>query len=380
MRALLLVLAALSAAIACAFEEALKRELATKDVWSTSSCAGCHGQTGMGGMASPLVKTQLEYDHFLKVVREGKGMMPATPVSQLSDEAVARIYQQLQEMPYDPTQIPIAFKVGEWLTTANTFRIFLVVFAVALLIGLFRLVPWIRCSGIHRLWPDVVKFGRFRGAAIVLRSLVMDGLLVRSLWKAGRFRWLMHAMMLYGFLGLILADVLISVYNPTRGDLPVLSPLNVLPMVSGGLLMFGVFYVMYRYRTDDYIDNGFTLGGDFLFVNFLFHTVLSGFLTSLVNYMGLMAWVMPIYIYHLAAIAALILTGPFTRFQHAWVVPIMVSITRLTEAVTGSRVNLAFDREPSPGRHHKSEAIAASVLSSLGEDSTPGKFKLRYYP
>ena len=88
---------------------------------------------------------------------------------------------------------------------------------------------------------------------------------------------------------------------------------------------------------------------------------------------------MPIYLYHLSAISLLIGTAPFTRFSHAWVVPCLVAITRLTEAVTERGVDIGFVREPSPGRHHKSERIVKEVLATLGP-GYEGEFRLRYYP
>jgi hypothetical protein len=61
-------------------------------------------------------------------------------------------------------------------------------------------------------------------------------------------------------------------------------------------------------------------------------------------------------------------------------VPILAAITRLTEAISAAAVDLGFEREPSPGRHHKSEQIAASVLNALGSDYANQDFTLRYYP
>ncbi len=355
-------------------------EKTPKDVFSTSSCMGCHGQTGMGGMGGPIAKTPLPFDKFLMTVRKGKGMMPATDSKTLPDSDVERIYEQLQDMAVDPDQVPLAFKVGALLQTKNVFKIFLAVFGISALLSMWTLGKWIRGTGMRALWPRVVKLGLIRSAGVVAKSLVLDGLLVQSLWKSSKHRWFMHGLMLYGFLGLILADVLMTIYNPGRGDLPLLDPLKLLPILSGGMLLFGVFYVMYRYKRDPFIDNGVTLGGDFLFVQLLFHTTVSGFLTVAINRLGMNAWVMPIYMYHLGALSLLILTAPFSRFQHMWVVPILASITRLTEAVSASEVDLGFQREPSPGRHHKSEQIAASVMHSLGSEYEDEEFRIRYYP
>ncbi|HMS55919.1 MAG TPA: c-type cytochrome [Fimbriimonadaceae bacterium] len=379
MRLLLNLLLLLVTASAFAQGEPIPEATKT-EVYSTSNCLGCHGQSAMGGLGPPIAKTKLTYDQFLLVVRKGKGMMPATNETDMPDTEVSKVYAELQAKPYNPDQIPIAYKVSQALTTRNVALMFLAAALIAFAIGSYRLVKWVRPTSIGRLFPSMARFGFGKCVWIVVKSLVVDGLFVSSLWKANKHRWFMHGLMLYGFLGLLLADVLMSIYNPTRGDLPLLSPLKVLPVVSGGMLLLGVMYVMYRYRSDKFIDNGLTLSGDFLFVNLMFHSVLAGFLTLMVARLNLSEWVMTVYIYHLTVVMLLIITAPFSRFQHAWVVPILASITRLTEAVSASGVNIGFEREPSPGRHHKSLAIVDSVMESLGPDYEDKKVVLRYFP
>lgn len=350
------------------------------ELYSTSNCMGCHGQSAMGGLGPPIAKTKLDIATFMQIIRKGRGMMPATTTADLSDADAQKIFQEILEKPYQEDQVPLAFKVSQVLTTRNVGRIFLGVFVIALLLGLWRLEKWVRPTGIGRLWPQIKKFGVFKSATVVLVSLIVDGFLVASLWKDNKHRWFMHGLMLYGFCGLLLADILMAIYNPARGDLPFEHPLKALPIISGLMLLIGIMYVMYRYRSDQYIDNGLTLSGDFLFVNLMFHSALAGFLTLGVARMNLSEWVLTIYIYHLIVVALLILTAPFSRFQHAWVVPILASITRLTEAVSASGVEIGFDREPSPGRHHKSQAIVDSLMESLGPDYADQKTVLRYFP
>jgi nitrate reductase gamma subunit len=177
----------------------------------------------------------------------------------------------------------------------------------------------------------------------------------------------------------MLVDILQQIYNPARADLSMLHPIKVLAVASGIAVLAGVSYVMYRYKTDKYIDNGLTMGRDFLFVNLLFHTIVSGFFTVALNRYGINDWLMTIYIYHLASVALLIMTAPFTRFAHAFVVPVLVAVTRVTEELTNSGLVLAFEREPSPGRHHKSQMIAEQV-AGIVEPDIEGPVKLRYYP
>jgi nitrate reductase gamma subunit len=223
------------------------------------------------------------------------------------------------------------------------------------------------------------RFGYGKALGIVAWSLIVDGFCVASLWRKSKSRWVMHGLMLYGFCGLLLVDVLQQVFNPTRADLAMTHPIKVLAVFSGSAMLIGVFYVMYRYKTDRYIDNGLTLGRDFLFVNLLLHTLVSGFLTVTLNRFGVNDWVMAIYIYHLAAVALLIMTAPFTRFAHVFVVPSLVAVTRLTDEIVKSGIVLEYEREPSPGRHHKSQRIAQQVASLVDPESA-SDVRLRYYP
>jgi hypothetical protein len=57
----------------------------------------------------------------------------------------------------------------------------------------------------------------------------------------------------------------------------------------------------------------------------------------------------------------------------------MAALTRVTEAVTVSGADLGFEREPAPGRHHKSQRIAENVLEQLGPEYD-GPARIRYFP
>lgn len=349
------------------------------DVYSSTNCMGCHGMSAMGGLGPPIARTKLTYPEFLEIVRKGKGMMPATPAAELPDERVKQVYEELLPKSWDSSQIPISFKVGQLLSTRNVSIIFTVVTLFALIFGTKVWLYWIRLSAPKQLWPAMMGFGLVRSAGVLLRSLVIDGFFVASLWRANKVRWLLHGFMLYGFCGLLLGDVLMQIFNPTRAELPFFSPLKLLPVLSGAAALTGVLFVMHRYRRDPYIDNGLTQGRDFLFLNLFFHTLLSGFLTVTLKRAGVNDWVMPIYLYHLAAVLLLLATAPFTRFAHVWVVPTMVAITKLTEAIVADGRSLGHEREPAPGRHHKSQRIATSLMRQLEEEPTRSVV-LRYYP
>ncbi len=351
----------------------------TTDLFSTSNCMGCHGQTAMGGLGPPIAQIKLTETEFLGIVRTGRGMMPATSEADLSDDQVAEIYREVEAKPWDESQIPISYKVGRMLTTHNVSILFMFVTAFALFFGVKVWLYWVKLAAPKQLWVAAMKMGLGKTLQVLAKSLVIDGLLVASVWKRDKFRWFMHGLILYGFIGLLTGDILMQIFNPLRTQVPFFSPLKLLPVVSGVAAFTGIVYVMYRYRNDKYIDNGVTQGRDFLFLNLLFHTILSGFLTVTLKRAGITGWVMPIYLYHLSAVLTLLATAPFTRFMHAWIVPTMVALTRLQEAVAASGADLGFRREPSPGRHHKSQRIAEDLMTQLGPQYT-GEVNLRYYP
>ena len=350
-----------------------------QETWISSSCAGCHGNTAMGGMGPPLAQTKLDYTRFSQFVRHGKGMMPATPVKDIPEDELQGIYAFAKNAPSDESQVPISFKIAGLLTTKNVGKAFAVIGIASLLLGLKVLVYWLDCAGLQRLMPYFGKLGWARTFRVALHALIVEGLFVRSLWRKSKHRWAMHGLMLYGFLGLGATDFLMSVLNPTRADLGQGHPLKIAANTAGLILLLGLAYVRVRYRKDEYIDNGLTLGRDYAFVNLMTLALITGFLTELFGVLGANLWILPTYLVHLVLVAILLLSAPFTRFSHAFVVPALIAMTRLTEAVTTAGIGLGFEREPSPGRHHKSERIVAGLLREVAPDKADN-FTIRYYP
>lgn len=351
----------------------------TKDVYSSTACVGCHGVSAMGGLGPPIAKSKLTDDQFMTILRKGRGMMPGTKPDMLSDQDAAALHAQLKETPWDETQIPLAYKVGSLLTTRNVAVFFLGVSLFALVFAVRVLLYWAGNAGLGRLRPKIAKFGWGRATWVFVRSLIVDGLLVASVWRKDRVRWFWHGLMLYGFLGLMLADVLMQIFSPTRADVALSHPLKLLPLLSGAAVMTGILYVYARYRTDRFIDNGVSLGRDFLFVNLLFHTVLSGFMTMWLNQAGAAGWIMTIYLYHLISVGLLIATSPFTRFNHVFLAPFLAATTALTDAIVRDEKDLGFLREPCPGRDHKSQRIAEGLMRTI-DPNGPDAIRIRYYP
>ncbi len=379
-KVLLTLIAALTIGLSAARAQSStgKIELKAGD-YASSSCVGCHGLTAMGGLGPPLAATKLDYQKFIDTVRHGKSMMPAIPATEVSDEEAKALYAELQAKPWIESQIPLAYRIGSMLTTRNVAFFFMGVTLFALIFGIRVLAYYLGCAGIKNLWPSLAKFGYLKALGVFVWSFIVDGLLVGSLWKSSKFRWFMHGLIFYGFCGLMLADMLIQINNPARAQMDLFSPVKLLALISGVGVIVGLSYVMIRYRKDQYIDNGITLGRDFLFVNLLLNTIVSGFLTVILKRGAAHDWVMPVYIWHLLSVGLLIGTAPFTRFQHAFVVPVMAAMTRLTAAIAKSGVEIGFQREPSPGRHHKTQRIAEQVVSII-DSNAKDEVVLRYYP
>jgi hypothetical protein len=157
-----------------------------KDIFGTSSCMGCHGMNAMGGLGPPIARTKVTESEFFKTVRSGKGMMPATPVDQLSDDEVKAMYAELQGKEWRPDEIPISYKVGSLLTTKNVAKIFLVVFLFSFIFAVKGWLYWLSLAGLKQLKPALRKFGYGRAFGVAFKSLVFDGLLVGSLWKKSK--------------------------------------------------------------------------------------------------------------------------------------------------------------------------------------------------
>jgi molybdopterin-containing oxidoreductase family iron-sulfur binding subunit len=349
------------------------------EVWSESSCASCHGPDAMGGLGPPLAGATLTFEQFENTVRNGKGMMPAVPQRDVPDQDLKKIYNYTHSAALDPSRIPVAYKVGALLSTRNTGIFFSLVTLIALTLAIKVLLYWVDCAGWKQLKPYLKKFGYLRAFGIMLTSLLLDGLCVRSLWRANKHRWAMHAFLIYGFIGLSLADFLMQICNPTRAEVSITHPIKILANLSGLAVLLGIAYVRYRYAKDKYIDNGLTIGRDYLFINLLALAILTGFLVEGLGLAGQSHWVQPFYMLHLTIIAVLFVSAPFTRFSHVFVVPVLIAMTRVGQAIAASGVDLGFSNEPSPGRHHKSERIAQQVMKQL-EPNFKGTIKLRYYP
>ena len=74
--------------------EALDADLETGEEIYSGNCSGCHGANAEGGNGPELVGVDLA--HFVHVIQDGSGSMPAFP--DLTDQDIADIYGYVQSL------------------------------------------------------------------------------------------------------------------------------------------------------------------------------------------------------------------------------------------------------------------------------------------
>lgn len=329
-------------------------------------CAACHGEHAEGGFG-PSLNLTVNQDEFKKIIRQGQGMMPAIGTGDLSDEDIDGIYKELGRLAGGaaverPLFTKKNVKIAAWGSVA-------LMFFGAIFILFARYVKWSGFSGAKKYY-SVLGFGAC--LKIAYKVFFSDTLFISSVYNKDKKRWLIHGLIAYGFIGLIIADILIAIFNPERLAMPFLSPIKIFVNLCGAAVLAGLSVVVWRFFTDPYENNGVTLFGDLIFVVLLLIVTVSGFATEATRYLKLSDYTQHIYFVHIACVIALIATAPFTRFVHILSTFFFVLNTRLAERVAETRLSSEFNEEPAPGRHFKSARVAQNLF---GEDT-----KIRYFP
>lgn len=65
--------------------------------FAKDNCTSCHGQNLEGGMGPKLAGLSLKPDDAKKIIREGKGAMPAHDASKISDKDLDTLVKYLKE-------------------------------------------------------------------------------------------------------------------------------------------------------------------------------------------------------------------------------------------------------------------------------------------
>ena len=150
-----------------------------------------------------------------------------------------------------------------------------------------------------------------------------------------RRRWLIHALTLWGFLGLMVAtgvDYGLDVLGikPTGTPVPLWYPTRALGTVAGLALLYGVsWFIVRRVRKTD-VASRTSMSMDWMFLGLLWITGFTGFLIEIALYVSpAPAWGYWVFLVHVAIAMDLVLLLPFTKFAHAMYRPVALFFYRL---------------------------------------------------
>jgi len=137
-------------------------------------------------------------------------------------------------------------------------------------------------------------------------------------------RWFVHALTLWGFLGLLAATTINYVLDvlgikATGTPVHIWYPVRLLGTVSGLAFLYGVtMFMIWRWKKHDRTSTT-SSGADWLFLVLLWITGFTGFFIELVQYSvtNMTAWGQFFFLTHVAIAMELVLFLPFTKFAHA---------------------------------------------------------------
>ncbi|MCV2394222.1 4Fe-4S dicluster domain-containing protein [Actinotalea sp. M2MS4P-6] len=148
---------------------------------------------------------------------------------------------------------------------------------------------------------------------------------VEPLWRR---RWLVHALTIWGFLGLFGATLIdygleLLGIKETGTPIPLWYPSRALGTVAGLSLMYGVTVFMIGRWKKWSTAQADSKGSDWLFLSLLWITGFTGFVIEVALYMSAPpAWGYWVFLVHVAVAMELMLMLPFTKFAHAMYRPV----------------------------------------------------------
>ena len=196
----------------------------------------------------------------------------------------------------------------------------------------FRTVP----SG---LFHDAsTLLGGSKVASIFLSELGNRVIAQRNLITDSKGRWIVHFLVFWGFVGLAVATVWDDVFYHDGAMPPPFSfenPGNIIGNIAGAMAFIGASAMAGRYLFVKKFKNAGR--GDMMFFLTLYLAVITGFVTEFARFSGAQLPTFVSYAVHLAIVAALLATAPFTHFFHALLTPFMRYMERLRTAILGRK-------------------------------------------
>jgi ferredoxin len=204
-------------------------------------------------------------------------------------------------------------------------------------------------AGVVGVLTMVARIGRHEG--VTPRALLVGGPALGRSWKAAwsavgiesigqrryredckddmpvepwyRRRWFIHAMTIWGFLGLFAATMLdyglsIIGVKETGTPIPIWYPSRLIGTVAGVMLIYGVTMFMINRATRYNRAATKSQASDWLLLVLLLITGITGFLIEVALYTpSAPAWGYWVFLFHVAVAMELMLLLPFTKFAHA---------------------------------------------------------------
>jgi ferredoxin/nitrate reductase gamma subunit len=156
-----------------------------------------------------------------------------------------------------------------------------------------------------------------------------------------RRRWLLHALTMWGFLGLLAATIvdygleLVGV-KATGTPVPVWYPVRLLGTVAGAMLVYGTtMLIADRLRKANRAVRQ-SRAADWTLLALLWIAGVTGFALELALYLPQApAWGYWVFLFHVAVAMELVLLAPFMKFAHAVYRPVALFFYALTPAADG---------------------------------------------
>ena len=152
-----------------------------------------------------------------------------------------------------------------------------------------------------------------------------------------RRRWLIHALTIWGFLGLFAATLMdwglaLLGIKETGTAIPIWYPSRLLGTVAGISLVYGVtMFMINRVRKINQAAQTST-ASDWLLLTLLWITGVTGFAIEVALYQsGAPAWGYWVFLFHVAVAMELMLLLPFTKFAHAMYRPVALFFLALAK-------------------------------------------------
>ena len=153
-----------------------------------------------------------------------------------------------------------------------------------------------------------------------------------------RRRWLIHALTMWGFLGLLAATLLdyglaLVGIKETGTPVPIWYPVRLLGTVAGVVLVYGTTVMIFdRYRAANRSVKRSTTA-DWMLLGLLWVTGVTGFALELALYLpDAPAWGYWVFLVHVAVAMELVLLAPFMKLSHAVYRPVALFFVALAQA------------------------------------------------